>query len=879
MAATPVVVEARQTPAPPVNPISVADSRPTIRALRVTDAPVIDGRLTDEAWLHAPVANHFRQRDPDEGQAATERTEIRVLYDETALYVGARLYDTEPAAISTRLSTRDGSPDSDSITLYLDPRHDHRTGVQFTVTAAGVQGDAAISNDTFTDQSWDAVWSSAVWHDAEGWSAELRIPLSQFRINAGDEQIWGINFSRFIRHKNEIAWLEYWPKNDSGLASRMMHLTGLEGVGPRRRLEFAPYAAVRQELVEREAGNPFNDGARTFGSIGLDVKASVGAGFVLDTTINPDFGQAEVDPAVVNLTAYETFFDEKRRFFIDGSEIFTNFGKGGANDFSFGFDDSTPTLYYSRRIGRQPSVGADGEFVDTPRATTILAAAKLTGKTSSDWSIGIIEALTAREGARTATGSLRDRTPVEPMSNYFVARVQKEFARGGAGFLTTSVTRRLDTTLMKNELSSHAAVFGGDAFYFLDDRQDWVITGELSGSHVAGSAPMIQNLQRASQRYYQRPDAPHVEVDPERRSLDGFSGRVFLHRNSGVWRVNAALWGVSPGFESNDLGFHTRGDRAGGHGALSWRKQTPDRFSRSRDWWVAKAWTWNFNREVLTDIVMGCGSALLTNYWQVNGCAGYGVRALSDDLTRGGFATESPASHWSNVGLSTDGRKWLSFEVLGDGLWNEYGGFSTRGSISMNLKPLSLLSISTGPAMYRSTNLAQYLRTEDEATFGQRYVFGTIHQKELTLQTRVNWIVNPKASLQVYLQPLLSTGKYDEFKELAAPRTYTFHRYGLVGSSLSHDPLARTYTVDPDALGPSSAFTFDDPDFNFKSLSVNAIFRWEFRPGSTMYAVWTQQRQDDAFPGDFRAGRDLARLFSASADDVFLVKLTYWIGR
>jgi hypothetical protein len=187
------------------------------------------------------VADHFRQRDPDEGQPATERTEIRVLYDETALYVGARLYDTEPSAISTRLSTRDASPDSDSITLYLDPRHDHRTGVQFTVTAAGVQGDAAISNDTFTDQSWDAVWSSAVWHDAEGWSAELRIPLSQFRINASDEQTWGINFSRFIRHKNEIAWLEYWPKNDSGLASRMMHLTGLEGVGPRRRLELAPY--------------------------------------------------------------------------------------------------------------------------------------------------------------------------------------------------------------------------------------------------------------------------------------------------------------------------------------------------------------------------------------------------------------------------------------------------------------------------------------------------------------------------------------------------------------------------------------------------------------------------------------------------------------
>ena len=879
LAATPVVVQARQIVAPPTNPTPGDASRPTLRALRVTDAPVIDGRLTDEAWLHALVADHFRQRDPDEGQPATERTEIRVLYDDNALYVGARLYDAEPSAIATRLSTRDGSPDSDSITLYLDPRHDHRTGVQFTITSSGVQGDAAISNDTFTDQSWDAVWSSAVSHDAEGWSAELRIPLSQLRINVEDAQTWGINISRFIHRKNETAWLEYWPKNDSGLASRMMHLTGLDGVSPRRRLELAPYTAVRQELVEPEAGDPFNDGARTFGSIGVDVKASVGGGFVLDAAINPDFGQAEVDPAVVNLTAYETFFEEKRRFFIDGSEIFNNFGRGGANDFSFGFNDSTPTLYYSRRIGRLPPVGVDGEFVDTPRATTILGAAKMTGKTSSGWSIGVIEALTARSHVRHETGLQRDRTLIEPMSNYFVARVQREFARGGAGFLTTSVTRRLETPLMKNELASHAVVFGGDAFYFLDRQQDWVITGEISGSHVAGSETMIENLQRAPQRYYQRPDAPHVEVDPERTSLGGFSGRVFLHRNSGVWQVNAALWGVSPGFESNDLGFHNRGDRAGGHGALVWRKQTPDRFSRSRDWWLAKAWTWNFNREVLTNIVMGCGSVLLTNYWRANGCAGFGFRALNDDLTRGGPATENPASHWSNVGLSTDARKWLSFDVLGEGEWNEYGGFKTTGSISMNFKPLSSLSFSTGPAMHRSKNLSQYVTTEDDATSGQRYVFGTIDQKELTLQTRVNWILNPRSSLQVYMQPLLSTGRYDEFKELAAPRTYTFRRYGSPGSSLSYNRIARSYTVDPDALGPSPAFTFDDPAFNFKSLLANAIFRWEFRPGSTLYVVWTQQRQDDAFPGDFRARRDLARLFSASADDVFLVKLTYWIGR
>jgi hypothetical protein len=880
--AEPRTAEAQPSPAATGASTAADSGRPILRAVRITEPPTIDGRLSDEVWAQAPVADHFRQRDPDEGQAATERTEIRVLYDDEALYVGARLYDSDPARISRRVTARDEHPDADCVTIFLDPRHDHRTGVTFTVTAAGSQYDSVLSNDTFQDSSWNAVWTSAVSQDGQGWSAELRIPFSQLRFNAGERQTWGMNVSRFIRRKNETAWLEFWPKNDDGLASRMMHLAGLDGVRPRRRLELAPYTAVRQELVEAEDGDPFNDGARMFGSVGLDVKTSMPGGLVLDATINPDFGQAEVDPAVVNLTAYETFFQEKRRFFIEGAEIFNNFGRGGANNF-FGFNNSSPNAFYSRRIGRAPSVSADGDFVEAPRAATILGAAKLTGKTSNGWSIGLIEAVTARERARHMTGSALDRTVVEPTTNYFVGRVQREFARGGAGFLTTSVVRDLDTTLLKDELASRAFLFGGDAYYFLDSKKDWVLTGELSGSHVRGSAKAIEELQRSSQRYYQRPDAPHVELDPQRTSLGGYTGRVFLNRNSGVWRVNAALWGVSPGFESNDLGFHSRGDRAGAHSVLLWRKQSPDRFSRFRGWWLAKAWTWNFNRDILSDIWMGCANALLTNYWNLGTCGGYANQTIKDDLTRGGPQTENPQGNWANVSFGTDGRKWLSFETWVGHDWDKSGGFSTNGELSMNVKPLPTLSISTGPSLQHSKDLAQYLRTEDDATavatFGRRYVFGTIEQARLTLQTRVNWVLNPNASLQIYMQPLVAVGRYHDFKELAAPRTYAFRPYNGAGSSFSYDAGNRSYAVDPDAFGPSSSFTFDNPDFNFKSLRLNAIFRWEFRPGSTLYAVWTEQREDEAFPGDFRARRDLSRLFSASSDDVFLLKMTYWIGR
>lgn len=867
---------------PPVGSADADGSRPTLRAVRVAEAPIVDGLLTDDVWSLAGVADGFRQRDPDEGAPATERTEIRVLYDNVALYVGARLYDSQPSGISRRLSSRDGWPDADNITVLVDPRDDHRTGAQFTVTAAGVQRDSVISNDTFTDDSWDAVWTSAVSIDDEGWSAELRIPFSQLRLNAATRGIWGINVSRFIRRKNETVWLEFWPKNDNGLASRMMHLIGLDEVRPRRRLELAPYAAMRQEFVERTEGDPFNDGARTFGSIGMDVKASVRGGLVLDATINPDFGQAEVDPAVVNLTAYETFFQEKRRFFIDGAEIFNNFGQGGSNNF-FGFNSSNPDLFYSRRIGRAPAVDAEGDFVDAPRATTILGAARLTGKTSSGWSIGVIEALTAPERARHVTGAARDSTLVEPRTNYFVARMQREFPRGGAGFLTTSVVRDLNTTLLEQELTSRAHVFAADAYYFFDDKKDWVITGALAASHVRGSEHSIFELQESSRRYYQRPDAAHIELDPHRTSLGGYTGRVYLNRNSGVWRVNAALWGVSPGFESNDLGFHGRGDRGGAHGVLLWRRQTPDRFSRSRGWWLAKAWTWNFNRERLNDIWMGCADALFTNYWRARGCAGYSYRALQDDLTRGGPIAENPQGSWINVGLGTDDRKWISFEMGGGHDWNERGGFRTGGDVGINLKPLPSLSISTGPSYNHSSDVAQYVQTEDDptavTTFGKRYVFGTIAQKQLVLQTRVNWIVNPRISLQVYMQPLLATGTYDDFKEFAAPRTFDFRHYASADSFLSYDPANRSYLVDPDGAGPASSFSFDNPDFNFKSLRLNAIFRWEFRPGSTLYAVWTEQRQDESHPGDFRARRDLGRLFNAPADDVFLLKLTYWLGR
>src|SRR5687767_1274688 len=396
----------------------------TFRAARTARPPAIDGRLIDEAWAQVEPASDFTQRDPDEGKPATERTEVRFLYDNDALYVAARLYDSQPDLIDRRLARRDNSADADLLSIYLDPMHDHLTGAVFRVSASNVQQDSTLYNDSWTDGSWDAVWDSAVTVDEGGWSVEMRIPLSQLRFPFADQHTWGVNVERYIRRKNENDWLLMVPKNDTGLASKMPHLTGLDGIRPKRTFELLPYTAARTEFIAPRAGNPFNDGSRSFADAGVDVKWGLTSNLTLNGTINPDFGQVEVDPAVVNLTAFETFFDEKRPFFLEGSQIFDNFGRGGSNSF-WGFNSEDPDIFYSRRIGRTPQISANADFVDVPSATTILGATKLTGKTNSGWSIGLLEAITEQETARTQTNFLDGRSAVEPLTNYFVARVQR----------------------------------------------------------------------------------------------------------------------------------------------------------------------------------------------------------------------------------------------------------------------------------------------------------------------------------------------------------------------------------------------------------------------------------------------------------------------
>jgi hypothetical protein len=858
-----------------------ARSPRVVTAVRASTPPAIDGRLDDAVWSTAPAVSGLLQRDPTEGDPASEETLIRVAFDDDCLYVAARLQDREPGRIVRQLSRRDASVEADAFVLYLDPHHDRLTGAQFGVSAAGVQRDALIYNDNFLDSTWDAVWASATAIGPDGWTAELRIPLSQLRFPRLDRYTWGINVQRVIQRRNESDWLQLVPKTESGLASRMALLEGIAAIDPPSTLEWLPYATSRVEFVEpKPAGTPFNDGSRWFAAGGLDLKYGVSSNLTLNATINPDFGQVEVDPAVVNLTQFETFFEERRPFFVEGARVFGNFGRSGASSYT-AFFFPEPTLFYSRRVGRTPQGKVNATYADVPTSTTILGAAKLVGRTRRGWTLGALDAVTGREDAKISNGVQTSTQEVEPLTNYGVFRAQRELGtRAAVGVLATSVVRDSGDPALAASLPGNATMGGLDGHVFLDANRTWVAHGGMAGSWVNGTTQAITRLQRAEQRYCQRPDAPHVRLDPAATSLPGWYGQAFVNRNRGKVTVNLGVWGMSPGFEVNDAGYSTQTDRAGGHAFVQFRRLTPDRWTRERYLWVSKWWTWNYGRELQGDGWQSGIGLQFRNFWRTTALFTYAKRVWDDKLTRGGPTVIRPGNRGVQVSAVTDTRRTLALSAAASYTVRDYHAWNTVGDLQLVWRPMPALTLSAGPALRRNVIAAQYLTTVADPlavdTFGGRYVFGELVQDEASLVGRLNVATSPRTSLQVYLQPLVSAGDYGTIKEVEAPRTYDFLRYGIDGGTIT--PSGNTLVIDPDGPGPASPFSIAKPDFTVRSLRLNAIFRWEFRPGSALFVVWTQQRQDRTATGEFDLGSDVNALFNAPADDVFMVKASYWFG-
>ena len=850
------------------------------RAVRTTTAvPVLDGRMDEAAWQQVPPITGFTQVLPVDGGEPSEPTEVRVTYDADALYVVARMFDREPAAIARRLGRRDSETSSDLFRVSIDSYHDHRTAFEFAVNAAGVRSDMLSANDrSYGDSSWDPVWEAAVSVDSLGWVAEIRIPFSQLRFSRDPEQTWGINFTRQIFRKNEtVRWT--WARNtEQGYASLFGHLEGLRDIPQPKRLEALPYSVASADFDgAADRSSPFNDGSVAGKGFGLDLKYGLTSNMTLDATINPDFGQVEVDPAVVNLTDFETYFEERRPFFVEGANLF-EYGAGGR---SF-----APTLFYSRRVGRAPSRPAseDGGWVDNPTATSILGAAKLTGKVGG-WSVGVLNAVTSAEDARIqAADGTRGTRPVEPLANYGVASLRRDFRGGntGVGALATTVNRDLGNPLFDG-LRRDAYAGGVDFFHRWADNQ-WEVSGTFAGSRVAGSTEAMIAAQRSSARYYQRPDQDYVSVDSSATSLTGWASAFTFGKEAGRWIIATDLFATSPGFEINDAGFGTEADDIFHGVRMSRRWLDPGehfrRFTMSATW----AQSWNFGGTNTGRTAYFGFNGQLLNYWGFSFGSNFSLAAQSDYSTRGGPLMARPRQYNLFGSVNSDRRKRVSGSASTSYNRNAEGGWGLSAGPGITLRPSSAvdlnLSLNYNASHSAGFYVAQRADATAEATFGRRYLFSELDQRSLNATLRADVALTPSLSIQWYAQPFVATGDYEGFKELARPRSFEFLRYGVDGAStLAYDQTESTYTADPDGPGAAPAMSFDNPDFSMRSLRSNLVVRWEYRPGSTVFLVWNHGRS--GFSSDPTAGvlDQTGRIFDDTMRNTFMVKVNYWLSR
>jgi hypothetical protein len=842
-------------------------------------APRVDGRLDDEVWANAELQRGFRRDVPSDGRPAAQETEVRVLYDRDALYIGARLGDDKPHLVSRRLNRRDSfSNFNDVFFVMIDSYHDHRTTFIFGVTPAGERRDAIQSGDgAVIDASWDPVWTAVTRIDSLGWVAEMRIPFSQLRFPRASEQVFGIQFRRDIVRAGEAVDWNWSPRTDPGTTSKYGHLLGLRDVPAPRRLEVLPYVSSQAQLTEGADGrNPFDDGSVTSGAVGLDLKYGATSDLTLTATVNPDFGQVEADPSVVNLTAFESFFEERRPFFVEG-----------ANIFDFGASIGQGRFFYSRRIGRAPTLSAagSGAYVDVPSATSILGAAKLTGRTQSGWTIGAVQALTGREVARRADveGVRGSELVVEPMTNYAALRVRRENAHGsnGVGFFASSVNRRLDDAVQDSLASS--AYTGGVDFYHRFARNAYQLTGWLGGSVVSGTAPALTSLQLRSSRYYQRPDQDHVDLDSNRTSLGGLAGYLKFEKAEGAvfYKMEGSF--LTPGLELNDAGFLTQTDRGNASGQIGRRWVAPGRVFQSKNVYAIGRQSVNFGGTNVERAVGAGGTATTLGFTSFNVAWEYLFRALSDRETRGGPLLQTPAAHSVYALVQTDSRKLISLGLEGRVRQEERGGTQLVAGTLIRLQPQARFDAEVVPSYQRVDSKAFYVTQVGDpvatATFGRRYVFGDLLQQTVSASLRLNVYFTPSLTLQTYAQPFVATGAYGGFKEVADGKRYAFNRYGAPGgTSTIALGAGNRYVVEPDGAGPAAPFTFGNPDFRIRSLRSNVVMRWEYHPGSTLFLVWNQSGQNVGSDPRFRALRDLSDVFDVDMRNVFLIKVNRYFS-
>ncbi|OGC10233.1 hypothetical protein A2V82_09680 [candidate division KSB1 bacterium RBG_16_48_16] len=865
----------------PALPASAGDvyAKRQYKAMRInSSAPEVDGVLNDPIWRKAAKAQGFVQIMPHEGQPASEKTFFQIVYDDHNLYVGIYAFDLSPDDIVGRTTRRDDISESDMVGVFIDSYSDKRTAFEFSVNPVGVKKDVIHSDGgEIEDPSWEPVWFVATSKNDLGWFAEMRIPFSQLRYANHREHTWGIEIYRYIFRRQELSGWQFIPHNAPLMVPLFGELLGLKNITAPLRLELLPYSVASRHTYKTGSANGPVKELDNFLSGGLDGKIALSSDMTLDFAINPDFGQVEADPSEVNLTAFETFFEEKRPFFIEGKNIFsyplTNTS----------LDASQEQIYYSRRIGRAPQYSPTVQSnysLNVPATTSILGALKLTGKTAHGYSFAILDAVTAEEKALLSAGQTHQDITVEPLANFFVGRLQKDLHQGGTTFGGIFTGTHRDISSPNLLFLNKEAYAGGVDLSHTWHNREYKFDFSASLSQIAGDKQALLEAQTSSARYFQRPDASHLDLDSSRTSLSGNGGYIGIGKiGGGHWRYFLGGYWRTPGFELNDIGYLRRADQIMQLAHIGYDYWTPIGLARrlliNIDQWAG----WNFGREkIFGEQHINFMLQFLSYHW-----LGMGITRNDEQLSpyflRGGPAFLLPSS-WSNwIQFYSDSRYALSASLSLVNYWRETDSSETHTlRASMLWRPGSRISLSVQPLFSWKNDPLQYVATVSPDN-QSRYIFAAIQQKTLGIVFRLNYSITSNFSIQFYGQPFISTGQYSRYKRITNPRAKDY-----AGRFKSYDPLeidlnstGNAIHIDENVDGITD-FSIGNPDFNFRQFRSNLVIRWEYLPGSTLYFVWSQGRTGLEYPDGFSAIDDMNALFHLYPENVFLLKMNYWLS-
>jgi hypothetical protein len=845
-------------------------------ATRISIAPVINGTLDDKAWDEGTWAGDFIQSQPYEGSVPRQKTEFKILFDDENIYAAIKAYDTAPDSIDSRMTRRDENQ-GDLVAFLIDSYHDHRTAFAFGVTAAGVKMDqlqSHSSNGLNYDLTWDPIWVVKTKIFSWGWAAEIKIPLTQVRFDSKSGGSWGLQVHRFIYRYQERDQWQMVAVNSFNPISLFGEAEGLINMKSKNQFDLTPYLVGSYDSYEAEPGNPFADGRDPGGRVGVDGKIGITNDMILDFTINPDFGQVEADPSVVNLTGFETFYEEKRPFFIEGKRI-TDLNISLGDD-EYGNDN----LFYSRRIGRHPQLNPDldnNEYSDTPGFTKILGAFKLTGKTRDGLSVGFISAVTDRETSVIDSSGLRTRQVAEPLSSYFAGRIQKDFKEGNTviGGMYTNTLRfpeGSDIDFLHKTANTAALDF---TQYFKD--KSWIFSTIVSLSNVNGSPKALLATQESSVHLFQRPDAGYVKIDSNRTSLGGHGGIINFGKIGGNW--NFGIYGLwkSPGLELNDAGYLRAADEIMNVTWASYKLYVPFSIFRYINFGINEWNTWDFGGNYLLSGGNIFSTGQFKNFWDFRIIFDASTKEISNTALRGGPAIKLPGNFNFIYRISTDSRKKLIFTLDGThtkGFDQYYSGTSLN--LAATCRPVNSLEISVTPNISLIRKDLQYV-TCVALNSEQKYVLAAIDNKILGISLRVNFNLTPDLTIQYWGQPFIASGKYKKFKKVTEPKAENYSdRFHVFSSSeITYDNSTNMMIVNEDGTGPAD-YSFSNPDFNANEFLSNLVLRWEYIPGSTLYLAWSQTRNFYNTDGYFNISRNFHELFSENRPyNVFLIKFSY----